>query len=195
MGFSLFNFRARKQVAAQAAAAALALATPKSSTAPKDDKPVTAADQILCVVAEGNTAALAQLLDIHGNAAANLKSSIGMPMLHYAAFKGEAATAQMLINAGAQVDAEDSGSNLGLGATALYYAAQRGYADVARVLVAAGADKTRRTTAANLKETPAEVASRMGHAELAQWLENVNATAMLMTAKQTRRIAAVRLKI
>src|SRR6478609_1789573 len=66
----------------------------------------------------------------------NAAQGDGMTALHWAAMKGDAELAQMLIFAGANIKATTR-----LGAyTPLYLAAQQGHAKVIEALVAAGAD-------------------------------------------------------
>ncbi len=60
----------------------------------------------------------------------------GMTALHWAASRGDAALAQMLLSAGANIRAT---TRLG-GITALHMASQGGHAQVVAALIAAGAD-------------------------------------------------------
>lgn len=63
-------------------------------------------------------------------------------VLHLAAQKGDVAVAAMLIEAGADIHAEDE-----FGWTALQQAAAFGHADVARLLISVGSDVRHRSSA------------------------------------------------
>lgn len=89
---------------------------------------------------QGDTA-LVRLLVSQG-ADVNAAQADGMTALHWAASRGDAARANMLIVSGARVGALTRNGNY----TPLHLAAKNGRADVARALIAAGADVMAVTT-------------------------------------------------
>ena len=82
----------------------------------------------------GDAAAVKALLK--KGADVNAAQGDGMTALHWAASHGDAALAQMLLSAGANIRAT---TRLG-GITALHMASQGGHAQVVAALIAAGAD-------------------------------------------------------
>jgi ankyrin repeat protein len=85
------------------------------------------------------------------------------PLLFYTAFgKQQAETAQILLEAGADVN-----QNLG-GVTTLHLAAQKGYVDLARLLLARGAD--RRIRARRGGATPLEMAQKANRTAIVELL-------------------------
>lgn len=84
----------------------------------------------------GDADRLHELLDAEA-ALATAFSADGFTPLHFAAFFGHPAAAQLLLDRGAEVDALGRGWMTG---TALHSAVARSHADVVRMLLAAGAD-------------------------------------------------------
>ena len=95
-------------------------------------------------VRDGDVRAVRKLLG--EGADANAATDAGLPILGYAAMKGETAIAEALIEAGADLNAKDLP-----GATPLMYAAQFGHNDIVKALIEAGADVN---AADNLGWTP-----------------------------------------
>ena len=88
----------------------------------------------------------------------NAAQGDGMTALHWAATNGDAALAQMLLAAGANIRAT---TRLG-GITALHMASQGGHAQVVAALIAAGADRNSTTSTG---ATPLMLAARSGDTE------------------------------
>jgi ankyrin repeat protein len=96
--------------------------------------PATAAGALLPAAEQGNTAVVRQLL--RSGADVNEAQGDGMTALHWAAERGDAELAEMLIFAGANVEA---GTRIG-GYTPLHLAARSGHAGVVKTLLAANAN-------------------------------------------------------
>ena len=88
----------------------------------------------------------------------NAAQGDGMTALHWASMNGDAALAQMLLAAGANIRAT---TRLG-GITALHMASQGGHAQVVAALIAAGADRNSPTTTG---ATPLMLAARSGNTD------------------------------
>ena len=120
----------------------------------------------------------------------------GMTALHWAGVRGSAEIAEILINAGASVDAKTR-----LGAyTPLHLAARRRYAPVVSVLLAAGADANAATSTGDV--TPLHFAAAAGNVEVVTALLDSGADmnvaerqwghTPLMFAAASNRVGAVR---
>ena len=92
-------------------------------------------------------------------------NSLGLSLLHYAAFLGHVDIVDLLLEAEADINK----ATKALGATPLYLAAQEGQAEVVRLLLEAGAD-IKVALAENAEATPLCIAAQKGHAELARLL-------------------------
>jgi ankyrin repeat protein len=97
------------------------------------------------------------------------ENAFGETALHAAAENGDVTGVQMLLAAGASVDALNEA-----GATALYLAAEEGHHDVVNALLEAGAKPS---TADHEGWTPLHVASSGGHMQVAKLLLNKKADA------------------
>ncbi len=100
----------------------------------------------------------------------------GWTPLHWAAYKGHAAIAQVLITAGAEVNSKNNN-----GETPLHVAAYHGHAAVAEALITAGAEvNTTVTDGVHKGDTPLHWAAWKGHKDFAELLiakgAEVNAT-------------------
>jgi RNA polymerase sigma factor (sigma-70 family) len=132
---------------------------------------------IFAACAHGDVAAVTRLLDEdHSLVAARLpggagvhRVSIGTTPLHVAAVRGEQQIATLLIQRGADVNAQ-SGENQ---AAPLHVAAAGGHFDVVRTLVTAGADTKIRDGA--FAATPEEWARFFGHSALGDLLRRLSA--------------------
>ena len=106
----------------------------------------------------GDTEAVRSLL--RGGADVNLSQGDGMTALHWAARRGDGELAEILIYAGASLDA---GTRIGR-YTPLHVATREGKAGVVEILLEAGADPQLATT--NSGATPLHLAARSGDAEI-----------------------------
>ena len=120
---------------------------------------------------EGDKQALRALLQ--QKVSANSTEADGTTALHWASYRDELESADLLIRAGAGVNAATD-----LGATPLWLASQNGSAAMVRRLLEAGANPN---AALRLGETPLMVAARSGKPDIVDQLlargANVNATA------------------
>jgi ankyrin repeat protein len=89
-------------------------------------------------------------------------------LLHWAAYNGNAALAQLLIRSGANVNVMCTAGNIG---TPLHLAALWGKLSVAELLVKAGADLTAKCNGS----TPLQHANGMGQANVAEMLRKYGA--------------------
>ena len=105
----------------------------------------------------GDVAALREL--IRQGADANQASGDGMTALHWAAERGEAQVATLLLGAGGNVHA---GTRIG-SYTPLHLASRSGTASVVKVLLEAGSDANATTT--NSGTSPLHLAARAGNPE------------------------------
>jgi len=83
-------------------------------------------------------------------------------LLHFAAYSGQAATARLLLESGADVDAKEKD-----GFTPLHLAAQEGKTEVVKVLLEKGANPN---TQENIGWTPLHFAAQEGHLDVAKLL-------------------------
>jgi ankyrin repeat protein len=129
------------------------------------------AQQVASVVADaaatGDKAAVRQLLK--DGADVNGAQGDGMSALHWAADRGDAELADMLIYAGANIAAVTRIGQY----TPLHLAAKSGSAVVARALVKAGADVNARTTTSGV--TPLHLAASAGSADVINLLVDAKA--------------------
>ena len=88
-------------------------------------------------------------------------NGIGMPAIHWAAWKGHAGVVKLLIEKGSRVDIED-----GNGRQPLHWAVMNGGMEVPRLLIAAGA----KASAVSQGKTPAAMAQEKGNFALAKYL-------------------------
>jgi uncharacterized protein len=116
---------------------------------------------------KGDKAAVKQLLK--DGADIGVPQGDGMTALHWAAERGDAELAQMLIVAGANVSAV---TRIGL-YTPLHLAAKSGSADVARAIIAAGADVNARSNPSGA--TPMHLAASAGSAAVINLLADAKA--------------------
>lgn len=107
-------------------------------------EPEEQVDPLLAAVKDANTREVRSLLG--DGADANTTTEHGMPLVSYAAMKGESDIVAALLESGADVEAADK-----TGATALMYAAQFDQDDVVDALIEAGANVN---AADNLGWTP-----------------------------------------
>jgi uncharacterized protein len=162
----------------------LAVASPNVSLAAEVLSPADA-------VKAGDKVALRQLLQKRVDV--NAPSGDGTTALHWASYRDDLESADLLIRAGAKVNVTND-----LGATPLWLAAVNGGAAMTTRLLAAGADPN---LALTLGETSLMAASRTGNADVVTQLlakgANVNATAVrgqtaLMWAAAQRHSAVVK---
>ena len=95
----------------------------------------------------------------------NAKTNIGLTSLHAAATKGHTEIAALLLDRGADVNAQYKGG------FALYTAAVKGHTEIAALLLNRGADVNAKT---NTGETSLHVAACEGHTEMAALLRRHN---------------------
>ncbi len=118
--------------------------------------PIAANSSVADAAKAGDVAAVKTMLKT--GADVNAAHGDGMTALHWAAVRGDAALAQMLLSAGANIRAT---TRLG-GITALHMASQAGHAQVVAALMAAGADANTTTTTG---ATAVMLAARAGSAD------------------------------
>jgi hypothetical protein len=115
----------------------------------------------------GDVSSVGELLGADATLA-NARETGGISPLHVAATEGHKDVVELLVRAGADVDAANQ-----WGVTPLYLAAAGGFKEIAALLIAQGAN-------VNVKEqrgeTPLQVATRKGHAETASLLRGTAAT-------------------
>jgi ankyrin repeat protein len=132
---------------------------------------ILSAQQVVSSVADaaakGDKAAVKQLLK--DGADVNGAQGDGMSALHWAAERGDAELAEMLIFAGANIGAVTRIGQY----TPLHLAAQAGNLAVAKALIKAGADANAKTT--NNSVTPMHLAAASGNAELITVLADAKA--------------------
>ena len=127
-----------------------------------------------------------RLLDGFAEPNPNEADKFGNTVLRYAALKGHAEIAKMLLSAGANPNAANND-----GITALLSAASKGHAEVAKVLLSAGANPN---AATDDGWTALHWAAGFGHAEIAKMLlsaganpnaaNNYGATALYLANKR-----------
>lgn len=125
-----------------------------------------------------------KLLDDGANPAS--VNDTGFNALHACSMNGEAATTQLLVDAGADLEVEESS----FGATSLYMAAQEGNYEVVEVLVRAGARVDHQLTDG---ETPLYVAATRGQARVVSILLRAKANPLLACSGFIPLEAAVKL--
>lgn len=121
-----------------------ALAQEEAADAAEAAEPEDTRSPLLIAVQDDKIREVRSLLS--DGADANETTEKGMPVLSYAAMKGEEAIAAALVEGGADLEAKDQ-----TGATALMYAAQFDQDDIVTALIEAGADVN---AADNLGWTP-----------------------------------------
>jgi ankyrin repeat protein len=175
--------RARWSVALFAAATLSLAAAPFAST----DAPIADAEM------RGDSAAVRQLIKQGGDV--NEAQGDGMTALHWAAMRGDAAQASMLIYAGARLEAATRNGNY----TPLHLAARAGKVATVKALLAAGADVKAATTSGGT--TALHFAAAEGNADVVNALidkgaivdarESVSNQTPLMWAAASDRLAAL----
>ena len=128
---------------------------------------VASGKPLIDAAARGDTAAVRQLL--RDGADVNEAQGDGMTALHWAAETGNRALAEMLVYAGANLEA---GTRIGQ-YTPLHVASGKGHAGIVRVLVEAGANAQARTS--NSGVLPLHLAAASGSVEAVQTLIDAGA--------------------
>jgi ankyrin repeat protein len=118
--------------------------------------PIAAQSSVADAAKAGDVTAVTAMLKAGGDV--NAAEGDGMTALHWAASRGDAAMAQVLLSAGANLRAT---TRLG-GITALHLASQGGHATVVATLIAGGAEPN---TATATGATPLMLAARSGDAD------------------------------
>jgi ankyrin repeat protein len=110
------------------------------------------------------------LIDLGANV--NERDIANQTPLHYAASTGQIDTVRALLDRGAEIDAKNIN-----GTMPLHYAAAAGRMEVVRLLVERGADvrAKQKTSVVAAPESPAQVAERQGHPDVAQYLREAEA--------------------
>jgi hypothetical protein len=124
---------------------------------------------------EGDSVALEKLLKSPRDP--NVVNKYGFTPLHDAASSRHVGPAQLLLEAGAELEARNTGTPI-FGLVPLHVAASRGHLDVVRALVEAGADKDPTTS---FGATPLHLAAAHGHLDIVRFLVESGADYRLTT--------------
>ena len=124
---------------------------------------------------EGDSVALEKLLKSPRDP--NVVNKYGFTPLHDAASSGHVGPAQLLLEAGAELEAQNTGTPI-FGLVPLHVAASRGHLDVVRAVVEAGADKDPTTS---FGATPLHLAAAHGHLDIVRFLVESGADYRLTT--------------